>query len=78
MKQGQKGVFKEIDNVKKHPIYKEAIRRFWRWFADTVAIIVLLTILLFGVFYYLMMSTPECEERCQAENHSDNCYEGCF
>ena len=77
MKQEQKDVFKEIDNVKKHPIYKEAIRRFWRWFADTVAIIVLFMILLFGVLYYLIMSAPECE-RCQAENHSDSCYEGCF
>lgn len=63
--------------IKKHPIYKEVICRVWRWFADTAAIIVLLTFFLFGVLYYLVISAPECE-RCEAENLSDNCRDFCF
>lgn len=72
-------VFDEIDKIKKHPIYIEAIRRFWKWFARIVITIVLITALLFGLYYYdYHIFGEQCIQRCKLEHLADDCNGACY
>jgi len=72
-------VFDEIDKIKKHPIYIEAIRRFWKWFARIVITIVLITALLFGLYYYdHHVIGEQCVQRCKLEHFADDCNGACY
>ena len=69
----------QTDKIKSHPIYKEAMHKYWRWFSNMVTCIVLLMILLISMCHYVdVKSGQECVKRCQTEHLSDNCNDFCY
>ena len=73
-------VFDEIDKIKKHPIYIEAIRRFWKWFARIVITIFLIITALFIYIFYSTAEYKECMKECMKgdqSNYNDCKYSKC-